>query len=100
MKSRILTRRALGAASLLAVTALFVAPTNAQDKKPIVIGGTLGLTGAYAEPSTDYKAVYDLWLEKVNKKGGLLGRPVKMIIYNDESTPTVAQSLYNAAAAG
>src|SRR5690606_32842313 len=70
-------------------------PTNAQDKQPIVIGGTLGLTGAYAEPSTDYKAVYDLWLEKVNKKGGLMGRPVKMIIYNDESTPTVAQSLYN-----
>lgn len=93
-KFRTLTRRTFGAASLLAVTALFSAPVSAQQK-PIVIGGTLGLTGAYAEPSTDYKAVYDLWLEKVNKKGGLMGRPVKMIIYNDESTPTVAQSLYN-----
>lgn len=95
MKSNIMSRRALGAATLLAAAAFLAGPAAAQTKDPIVIGGTLGLTGAYAEPSTDYKAVYDLWLEKVNKKGGLLGRPVKMIIYNDESTPTVAQSLYN-----
>jgi branched-chain amino acid transport system substrate-binding protein len=87
-------RRAISIASLLALTAWLPMPAGAQQD-PIVIGGTLGLTGAYAEPSTDYKAVYDLWLERVNKKGGLLGRPVKMIIYNDESTPTVAQSLYN-----
>jgi branched-chain amino acid transport system substrate-binding protein len=93
-KCTTLSRRMFGAASLFAVTALVSAPVAAQQN-PIVIGGTLGLTGAFAEPSTDYKAVYDLWLEKVNKKGGLLGRPVKMIIYNDESTPTVAQSLYN-----
>jgi branched-chain amino acid transport system substrate-binding protein len=89
-----MSRITLGFASLLTATVIFMAPASAQQKDPIVIGGTLGLTGAFAEPSTDYKAVYDLWLEKVNKKGGLLGRPVKMIIYNDESTPTVAQSLY------
>jgi branched-chain amino acid transport system substrate-binding protein len=81
-------------ASLLAAAACLSTPAGAQQN-PVVVGGTLGLTGAFAEPSTDYKAVYDLWLERVNKKGGLLGRPVKMIIYNDESTPTVAQSLYN-----
>ena len=75
--------------------ALSAADNAAAQQKPIVIGGTLGLTGAFAEPSTDYKAVYDRWLEHVNKKGGLLGRPVKMVIYNDESTPTVAQSLYS-----
>src|SRR5262245_15152355 len=85
---------AIGVGSLLAAAASLSVPAAAQQKE-IVIGGTLGLTGAYAEPSTDYKAVYDLWLERINKKGGLLGRPVKMNIYNDESTPTVAQSLYN-----
>ena len=47
------------------------------------------------ESAADYKAVYDRWLDQVNKKGGLLGRQVKMVIYNDESTPTVAQQLYN-----
>lgn len=65
------------------------------QQQPIVIGGTLGLTGNFAEPSADYKVVYQRWLDEVNKKGGLLGRPVKMTIYNDEGTPTVAQSLYS-----
>ena len=68
---------------------------RAADEKPVVVGGTLGLTGAFAGPSAEYKAVYDRWLDQVNKAGGLLGRPVKMTIYNDESTPTIAQSLYN-----
>ena len=44
--------------------------TASAQQNPVVIGGTLGLTGAYAEPSTDYKFVYDRWLEEVNKKGG------------------------------
>lgn len=90
------TRRdaVFGAVASLAIGAFAPAPASAQQN-PIVIGGTLGLTGAYAEPSTDYKFVYDRWVADVNQKGGLLGRPVKMVIYNDESTPTVAQSLYN-----
>ncbi len=70
-------------------------PVRAADENPVVVGGTLGLTGAFAGPSAEYKAVYDRWLAQVNKAGGLLGRPVKMIIYNDESTPTTAQALYN-----
>ena len=92
MKTRRSAAYAL-AAGVLTLAGLTM-PAGAQQN-PIVIGGTLGLTGAFAEPSTDYKAVYDLWLERVNKKGGLLGRPVKMIIYNDESKPDVAQALYN-----
>lgn len=90
------SRRSIAAA--ITTTALIFAAASmpaAAQQNPIVIGGTLGLTGVFAEPSTDYKAVYDLWLERVNKKGGLLGRPVKMIVYNDEGTPTVAQALYN-----
>ena len=87
------TRKLLALAAI--TLTLGIGGTALAQQKPIVIGGTLGLTGNFAEPSTDYKAVYDRWLEQVNKKGGLLGRPVKMTIYNDESTPTVAQSLYS-----
>ena len=93
MKTNISRRSTIGAAALVALTAML--PFRATAQEPIVIGGTLGLTGAFAEPSTDYKAVYDIWLEQINAKGGLLGRPVEMIIYNDESTPTTAQALYN-----
>lgn len=90
--------RSIGrAAALLAAGYLLTAtsPSHAQEKTPILIGGTLGLTGFLSEGSADYKAVYDRWAEAVNKKGGLLGRPVKLMIYNDESTPAVAQSLYS-----
>lgn len=62
--------------------------------EPIVIGGTLGLTGAFSGPAAGYEAAYDYWLEEVNANGGLLGRPVEMITYDDESTPAVAQQLY------
>lgn len=84
---------AIYAAAMLSVWS--AAPAGAQDKAPIVVGGTLGLTGMFSDPAADYKAVYDSWLAQVNKKGGLLGRQVKMVIYNDEASPTVAQQLYN-----
>jgi branched-chain amino acid transport system substrate-binding protein len=80
---------------VVAFFALFTgAPAFAQNP-PVVIGGTLGLTGPFAGPSVEYKAVYDYWLADVNKRGGLLGREVKMTIYNDEGTPTIAQGLFN-----
>jgi branched-chain amino acid transport system substrate-binding protein len=74
MKLTRFTRSAFAVASLAAAVALAL-PAHAQKKDPIVIGGTLGLTGAFAEPSTDYKAVYDIWLEQVNKKGGCWDGP-------------------------
>jgi branched-chain amino acid transport system substrate-binding protein len=86
-----------GLACIVALIAYSVvnSPTRAADKKPVIVGGTLGLTGAFAAPSAEYKAVYDRWATEVNKAGGLLGRPVELKIYNDESTPTTAQALYN-----
>lgn len=87
--------RKLFALAVLTLTLSVGGEAFGQQQQPIVIGGTLGLTGSFAEPSADYKVVYQRWLDEVNKKGGLLGRPVKMVIYNDESTPTVAQSLYS-----
>ena len=67
---------------------------DASSDEPIVIGGTLGLTGTYSGPSAGYKAAYDYWLDQVNEDGGLLGRPVEMKIYDDESNPQTAQQLY------
>ncbi|HEY1362627.1 MAG TPA: amino acid ABC transporter substrate-binding protein [Xanthobacteraceae bacterium] len=99
MKEAAILAWSIRAAALLLVSAMAVgarvAPAHAQGGTPIVIGGSLGLTGPFAEPSADYKAVYDRWLDQVNRKGGLLGRQVKLVIYNDEGTPTVAQQLYN-----
>ena len=62
--------------------------------QPIIIGGTLGLTGAFSGPSAGYKVAYDYWLDQINANGGLLGRPVEMKIYDDESNATTAQQLF------
>lgn len=67
---------------------------GAPSGEPIKVGGTLGLTGVFSGPSAGYKATYDYWLEQVNASGGLLGRPVELIIYDDESTAATAQTLY------
>ncbi len=93
-RGTVLTRMVAVVLAACAAVAGGVVVSPAQQGEPVIIGGTLGLTGAFAGPSAEYKAVYDYWLRDVNSRGGLLGRPVRMVIYNDESTPTTAQALY------
>jgi branched-chain amino acid transport system substrate-binding protein len=69
-------------------------PAATTTNEPIVIGGTLGLTGIYSGPSAAYQTTYQYWADQVNKDGGIMGRQVELIIYDDESNPTVAQQLY------
>jgi branched-chain amino acid transport system substrate-binding protein len=52
--------------------------------KPIKIGVALAITGPLADNANWVKRGYEYWAEKVNKEGGLLGRPVELIIYDDE----------------
>lgn len=66
----------------------------APSGDPIRIGGTLGLTGAFSGPSEHYRILYEAAVEQINADGGLLGRPVELVIYDDESTPETAQGLY------
>lgn len=63
---------------------------------PVRIGLTLGLTGRYAEMSDMQRKGFELWASEVNKKGGLLGREVKLLIYDDKSDPETAKRLYEA----
>lgn len=71
--------------------------TPSPTGNPIKIGGSLPLTGIYSEPAKWIKAAYDWWTEDINRRGGLLGRPVKMIIYDDESNPDKAVTFYERA---
>lgn len=91
----------VAAASALAIALVGCAadeqPTGgdaANSDEPIIVGGTLGLTGIYSGPSVGYKLAYEYWADQVNENGGILGRDVELIIYDDESNPTVAQQLY------
>ena len=64
---------------------------------PIRIGGSLPLTGIFSETAKWIKEGYDFWVEDINKRGGLLGRPVKMTLYDDESSAEKAVTYYERA---
>lgn len=52
---------------------------------PITIGISLPLTGDFTEPGQGIQRGYEVWAEDVNAAGGLLGRPVELIIVDDAS---------------
>ena len=66
----------------------------AQSGNPIRIGMSLALTGAGASPSKVVNAALDLWKDDINAKGGLLGRPVELVIYDDQSSPANVPNIY------
>jgi branched-chain amino acid transport system substrate-binding protein len=63
---------------------------------PIVIGASLPLTGDFAEPGVAAQQGYQVWMEMVNEAGGLLGRPVEMVIKDDQSDQNLVVTDYNA----
>lgn len=71
---------------------LLLKPVNASE--PIKIGLTLGLTGKYSEMSDMQMKGFRLWERDVNNKGGILGRKVQIIIYDDNSDSRIAKAFY------
>lgn len=72
--------------------AFLTSPSYAGE--PIKIGVTLGLTGKYSEMSDMQMKGFRLWEGDVNKRGGILGRKVEIIILDDKSDRDTARSLY------
>ena len=69
-----------------------VLPCGAGE--PLRIGVTLGLTGKYAEMSGKQIRGFRLWEQDINKGGGILGRKVTLLIYDDKSDPQTARTFY------
>ena len=67
---------------------------SAQSGTPIKVGMSLALTGAGAAPSKVISTALEIWRDDVNAKGGLLGRPVELVIYDDQSSPANVPSIY------
>jgi branched-chain amino acid transport system substrate-binding protein len=68
-------------------------PAFAQSG-PIKIGGTLPLTGGNASIGKVAQATAQIWAEDINKRGGLLGRKVELMFYDDQTNPTLVPGLY------
>jgi branched-chain amino acid transport system substrate-binding protein len=82
-----------------ATTAVFLlffpflaAPSYAEA--PIKVGGSLGLTGCFAVMSDALNKGFRLWEQHINRDGGILGRPVQVVIRDDHSDPERAKAIY------
>lgn len=67
---------------------------EAVAAEPIVVGGSLALTGFLAPTAIIHKVAGDLFVETLNDSGGLLGREVVWEPLDDESVPDQAAAIY------
>ena len=79
------------------VTALVILAgswTPASAQAPIKIGASLSLTGTYAALGQNQHRGYQLCAKHVNEKGGVLGRKIEFVLYDDQSQPATGVRLY------
>ena len=90
MHIRGLWRAAAGVAALTAV----LAGSQASAQEPLKIGFAMSQTGGLAPNGKSSLLGMKIWEEDINSRGGLLGRPVKLVYYDDQSTGSSVPGLY------
>jgi branched-chain amino acid transport system substrate-binding protein len=84
-----------GTGLALAAGAMFIiSGAQAQDKTPIRIGFSMSLTGFLSPVGKQGLLGIEIWRDQVNKSGGLLGRPVELVYYDDKSSPQEVPGIY------
>ena len=83
----------LGAA-VLGAFALALGALPGQAAEPLRIGFGMALTGPLAPNGKSALLAMKIWEEDINAKGGLLGRPVQLVYYDDKSSPSEVPAIY------
>ncbi len=86
--------RGVLAALAIATLGRTAAEARAEDKPPITIGFSIEQTGGLAAVGKTGLLAFQIWAEDINKKGGLLGRQVKLVFYDDQSNPANVPGIY------
>ncbi|MGC2317237.1 MAG: amino acid ABC transporter substrate-binding protein [Bradyrhizobium sp.] len=89
MKRRTLLRAAI-AAAVLGQTSVVVA-----QQPPIKIGMTMAQTGGLAGGGKASLLGIEIWRDDVNARGGLLGRKVELVVYDDKSSAAETPAIYS-----
>lgn len=69
--------------------------TGEAEGEPIRIGISLPLTGEFSQPGGEAERGYRVWEALTNEAGGILGRPVELVILDDASSQDTIVSDYN-----
>ena len=78
-----------------AALSLLVAAVPAKAEEPIKIGLGMSLTGPLAANGKMSLVAMQVWEADINAQGGLLGRPVKLVYYDDQSKPAEVPAIYS-----
>jgi branched-chain amino acid transport system substrate-binding protein len=90
-RRRVLRAAALAGAGALAGRAL---PGLGQERKPICIGLSIAQTGPLSAAGKSGLLGLQLWREDVNARGGLLGRAVELVVYDDQGSAALTPGIY------
>src|SRR5216117_933604 len=96
MLARLKWRGAVASFFAAAAVAMLLTPAKAQapSGQPVTIGFSMALTGPLAANGKQALLGMKIWEEEINAKGGLLGRPVKLVYYDDQSNPGTVPGIY------
>ena len=78
----------------IAVISFALLGSVAQAAEPVKVGMSMALTGALAGTGKAALLATQMWVEDINRAGGLLGRPVELICYDDQSNPSTVPGIY------
>src|SRR5262245_15362521 len=87
-------RRTAVAMSIFVAAALLFCQARAHAADPIKVGFSMAMTGGVAQNGKQLLIALQLWRDDVNAKGGLLGRPVELVYYDDQSNPSNVPGIY------
>ena len=86
--------RVIVAAAAVISAASAVSLAEGPSGQPITIGFSMPLTGGLAVNGTSGLLAMQIWAEDTNAKGGLLGRPVKLVFYDDQTNSSLVPGIY------
>src|SRR5262245_4796537 len=91
-------RRGIRNWALIGIAAVMIlaglVPFTARAADPIKIGLGMALTGGLSANGKPALMAIQIWKDDINKKGGLLGRPVELIFYDDQTNPATVPGIY------
>jgi len=99
--TRFLALTAVAASAAIALASCSSSSTTTPSssgnatKSPILIGTSLSQTGDFSVDGQAFERGYDLWVQNINKTGGLLGHKVTLKVLNDNSDPTTVATNYS-----
>jgi branched-chain amino acid transport system substrate-binding protein len=90
-----ISRRRLLATASAAVATLGLTSRAGAQQPPIKIGMSMAQTGGLAGGGKASQLGIEIWRDDVNAKGGLLGRKVELVIYDDKSSASETPAIYS-----